>query len=98
MQLNKSERLNKTNKVKEISFNEDEEPSIRPPSMKKKKGVTINEMLQNDLETEDEKLIRYRQTQLEEKERVTKLLMDKNQGIEANIMQVDDEEVLRYNY
>lgn len=36
-----------------------EEPSINPPVMKKKKGITINEMLQNDLETDEEKLLRH---------------------------------------
>jgi hypothetical protein len=36
-----------------------EELSINPPVMKKKKGITINEMLQNDLETDEEKLLRH---------------------------------------
>lgn len=40
-----------------------EEPSINPPTIKKKKGITINEMLQNDLETDEEKLERYRLAQ-----------------------------------
>jgi hypothetical protein len=42
--------------------------------------------------------MRYHQAQIEEKERVAKLLMDKNQGIDSDIMQADDEGALRYNY
>ena len=37
-----------------------EEPEISAPAFKKKKGITINEMLQNDLESDEEKLERHR--------------------------------------
>jgi len=53
--------------------------------MKKKKGITINEMLQNDLETDEEKLLRHQQAQEEEKLRISELIKKKNKESDLSI-------------
>lgn len=66
--------------------------------MKKKKGITINEMLQNDLETDEEKLLRHQKAQEEEKQRIFELIKKKNLESDLSIAQSDEDEILRMNY
>lgn len=78
---------NKPQIIPDIEQQDDsyEEPSINPPVMKKKKGITINEMLQNDLETDEEKLLRHQQAQEEEKLRISELIKKKNKESDLSI-------------